>query len=694
MSRKNLRNNEYWKVRALRVSDAGEKSAFTMLRDLRHTYQDAAAQIRKEIEAFYGKYSLETGISLTDIKKRLNPDEFKSAMEEIKRYNREVRELGGFSPEYREYLRELSARATLSRLEELQLNMERISETLYRDVEGRFKHGMTDVYTESFYKTNFDIQQGLGIAMPFTMPNTRIVNQAVGQKWLGDNYSGRLWNHKDQLINSLNTTFLRGVALGWNPRKMGRAMANDFMTKYDKSTVGNAVRLARTEFINIANQATIDAYREYGIVKQYQYLATLDERTCPICGPLDGEVFPVDKALTGINYAPMHPNCRCTSISYFPEEEIDKTLEKAERIARDPVTGKSYYVPEDMNYKEWRGSLTNNQEQHFIANQKMAAQTASDKEQFADYKKYISEQKKAHGADLVGDLFDGFPTKFADFQNMKYLGTEKWETFKNNRQELGRVEKSSEPLYNNIGGNILNKFEGDIKGTSLENWIDADGKIKADRLALYNTIQDEVFKNAAQTNNPEFYMLGGGSGAGKGTVQKGETILPKKAVTIDSDAIKTKLPEYSAMVKAGNASAARFVHEESSMVAKQIMENSIISGRYNTILDGTGTSPKAKIEQALKYGQKTNAVYVTIDVNEAIKRAEERAIRTGRKVPINDILNTHKGATKAFDFYKDKFNNVQLWDNTSTPKLIGETRNGKFTIINQKLYNNFLERGK
>lgn len=119
-----------------------------------------------------------------------------------------------------------------------------------------------------------------------------------------------------------------------------------------------ARRLIRTESSYITGQIDLQSYEECGIEK-YVYLATLDLRTCQEdCAPLDGKIFPVKDAKSGVNMPPMHPWCRCTTISYFSDE----ILRNLRRRARDPVTGKTYTVPGDMTYKQWYGKYVKDQE--------------------------------------------------------------------------------------------------------------------------------------------------------------------------------------------------------------------------------------------------------------------------------------------------------------------------------------------
>lgn len=80
--------------------------------------------------------------------------------------------------------------------------------------------------------------------------------------------------------------------------------------------------------------------------------------------------------------------------------------------------------------------MTEEQGKAFISAQVRDKYTQSDKTQFASYKEFIREAKMEHGKELVGGLFEDFPTKFEDFQHMKYLDSETWEIIKENRKQL------------------------------------------------------------------------------------------------------------------------------------------------------------------------------------------------------------------------------------------------------------------
>lgn len=71
--------------------------------------------------------------------------------------------------------------------------------------------------------------------------------------------------------------------------------------------------IARSETVRLANRALINLYGENNL-KQYQFLAALSDRTCPICESLNSQVFNIKDAVEGINLPAIHSNCRCTTI--------------------------------------------------------------------------------------------------------------------------------------------------------------------------------------------------------------------------------------------------------------------------------------------------------------------------------------------------------------------------------------------
>ena len=54
----------------------------------------------------------------------------------------------------------------------------------------------------------------------------------------------------------------------------------------------------------------MNKYEEAGL-DEYEILSAQDERTCPICSKLNGKRFKLSEAEAGVNFPPLHSNCRC-----------------------------------------------------------------------------------------------------------------------------------------------------------------------------------------------------------------------------------------------------------------------------------------------------------------------------------------------------------------------------------------------
>lgn len=59
---------------------------------------------------------------------------------------------------------------------------------------------------------------------------------------------------------------------------------------------------------------------------QYRYVCENSASSCEICTALDGRDFDIDKAETGVNLPPLHPNCRCSITSSPPVPELPELL--------------------------------------------------------------------------------------------------------------------------------------------------------------------------------------------------------------------------------------------------------------------------------------------------------------------------------------------------------------------------------
>lgn len=106
-----------------------------------------------------------------------------------------------------------------------------------------------------------------------------------------------------------------------------------------------------TESAAFANKAREDCMKDLG-VEEFEVVETLDSITCDYCQSMDGKHFPMDDFMIGVTAPPFHPECRGCTCPYFDDE----FTAGGERAARG-ADGKTYYVPSDMTYEEWKNAF-------------------------------------------------------------------------------------------------------------------------------------------------------------------------------------------------------------------------------------------------------------------------------------------------------------------------------------------------
>lgn len=336
--------SEYWKRRSEAILVANEKSLLQYEKELKKAYEAATLTLKREVEAFYARYAKDNVIDLATARQRLNTIELKDFNKQAQLYLDEVKRLG-LDPQYKEYLRKLSAKAYITKLQEIETKIRHEIEKLTKETEKRLETELKNDYEDSFYKTLFEVQKQAGFGVSFTTLGNKQLDTAVRTKWLGSSFSDRIWNNKNALLVQLNQIIPQEFVRGRGPNEVAKTLADKLGTSFN-----NAVRLARTEMNNISNQGTMEAYKKSEVVKEYEYLATLDNRTSDICRELDGRVFKLKDAQTGINLPPMHPYCRSTTVPHFADDDISKLVD--DRIARDEY-GNNYFVGKDVTFKEW-----------------------------------------------------------------------------------------------------------------------------------------------------------------------------------------------------------------------------------------------------------------------------------------------------------------------------------------------------
>lgn len=147
---------------------------------------------------------------------------------------------------------------------------------------------------------------------------TAVHNQAI--RALSDYSAGLIREISADMERAVRTQIALGLAQGVGRDELiSRIAATGLQAGRWSSPAQRAGVIARTEIMRAYNHGAIASAAESG-TDRVEWIATEDERTCYICGPLDGKVF----AMQEISI-PAHPRCRCTVAAYYGPEPAAST---------------------------------------------------------------------------------------------------------------------------------------------------------------------------------------------------------------------------------------------------------------------------------------------------------------------------------------------------------------------------------
>lgn len=162
---------------------------------------------------------------------------------------------------------------------------------LVRDITTESRGAIRDVVRQSVQGA-FDVRQ--------------LARQVKGSIGLTSQYATAVERYRTRLVD-------QGMA-------EGRALTRS-QTYADRLLRHRATTIARTEVIRATNagqQAVWNDAQQEGLLPigaQREWIVTPDDRLCPLCAPMEGQVVGVQEPFQSdegpVDYPPLHPNCRC-----------------------------------------------------------------------------------------------------------------------------------------------------------------------------------------------------------------------------------------------------------------------------------------------------------------------------------------------------------------------------------------------
>lgn len=320
------KSREYWEKRARENENKVYKQGSDLMKELNSSYTRARREIQKSINDLVARYMDKTELSYAEAVKNLTSSEFKEWRMSLEEYEAEIERVSKFSPTLAKMLKvELETLATKSRLTRLDILKAQIDFELNKmgvTENEVLETGIGTVYKDFYkmYTTDFGIT-GINTVLP-----KETVKRLMQQPWSGANFSERIWSNTEALGKILKQEIIQSFIQGISVKDLSDRIQNRFET--DRK---NTERLVRTELNYALNETTKLSYEEAEI-EEYEYLAEIDGRTSDICRELNGKKFKMKDAKVGVNYPPMHPYCRSTTVPVIDYGNFGKKKDTTKKV--------------------------------------------------------------------------------------------------------------------------------------------------------------------------------------------------------------------------------------------------------------------------------------------------------------------------------------------------------------------------
>lgn len=305
------RISRYWHAREHEAKKKLREREKVYDREVEKIYRETMEDIQKEIEAFYGKYAEEEGITLAEAKRRASKLDIDEYARKAKQYVAEH----DLSPQANAEMKLYNLTMKVNRLELLKAKIGLRLVKGYDKLEKYFNVTLAEEAMKEYRRMAGILGDSI-----LADVNARTVKASVMGSFHNATWSERIWTNQDLLKLELSKLLSRGLIQGKNPNVLARELRKTFnVSQYE------AERLMRTELARVQTDAQMDSFVRAGF-DRYLYIACGLKDVCEDCKALDGRDFAISDMEPGKNAPPMHPFCHCSTAPYEDEDEYEAWL--------------------------------------------------------------------------------------------------------------------------------------------------------------------------------------------------------------------------------------------------------------------------------------------------------------------------------------------------------------------------------
>lgn len=368
----------YWIQRNVASEKQVNDGAKVLERKVVTAYRQAQIYLTKEVRKLFTRLRQRTELSELEAKRLLNETVQPAELVALRKLADQVTD-AKLQQAAKQRLTGLAFKERITRIEDLKAKSFLVSKkvadvqldtstTFYTDtIHDSYKTAVAETYIRKMSQQGitFEIwnkQTSVRNEHIFKELSIQQTKTILNSRWMGSNYSERIWKDTETLAKRLEELFTIESMTGLSEFEMARLISKEF-----NRSIGVARRLIRTEANYMANQAKLAAWQDRGI-KEYMIVAVLDLRTSMICQNKDHKIYLVSEAIVNGKegtYPPFHPFCRSIAVAYFGKRSLT-----GNRIANDPISGKTMTVSQRNTYDDWMQQLKELYSKDEIKNQK------------------------------------------------------------------------------------------------------------------------------------------------------------------------------------------------------------------------------------------------------------------------------------------------------------------------------------
>lgn len=308
---KNLNQyNEYSSKRQKELWNNLEKDEAKLIEKLTQFYREESHKLGKEIAEYFARYGKDNVIEYRSLLTRLSSVDRKLLYERF----------DDFIEKYPQYKHLTDVRKSIYKLTRLEGLNESIKlqqlEIGAKEVD-RLHDYLVDLYGDTYY----EMADSMGFGRTMLSFDKESAELLINKKWTQQkDYSDGIWENKSKLISYLTNDFKTSIIRGDSFNKVVKQMSERFVNR----SRADIKRIVRTEGTRINNEAMMKTFDDSKLYDEYEYVAVIDRKTSDVCKDLDGEIFKLKDREVGINFPPMHVNCRSSFSVVIPDDYVDR----------------------------------------------------------------------------------------------------------------------------------------------------------------------------------------------------------------------------------------------------------------------------------------------------------------------------------------------------------------------------------